>query len=61
MSQLYDQVKKLKFDKRLMNSYLKKGEITQAEYDKHMQSLEDCADRAKTVKVTQNSGSDNVN
>jgi len=60
MSQLFDQLKKLKYDKRMLNSNLKKGEISQAEYDKHMQSLEDCADRAKSVKVTQSS-SDNIN
>lgn len=59
MSQLFDQVKKLKYDKRLINSNLKKGELSKAEHDKYMQSLEDCADRAKTVKVTQSSDTGN--
>ena len=61
MSQLFDQLKKLKYDKRLLQTNLKKGEITQAEYDKYMQTLEDCTDRAKTVKVTASSGSDTIN
>ncbi len=59
MSQLFDQLKKLKYDKRLINANVKKGELSQADYDKYMQSLEDCADRAKTVKVTQASDTGN--
>ncbi len=59
MGQLFDQLKKLKYDKRLINSNLKKGELSQADYDKYMQSLEDCTDRAKTVKVTQASDTGN--
>ena len=61
MSQLVDQLKKLKYDKRLLALNLKNGNITKAEYDKYVQSLEDCADRSKAVKVTQSSGPDSVN
>ena len=61
MSQLFDQIKKLKYDKRMLTLNLKMGEITQAEYDKHLQALDDCAERAKAVKVTQSSGLDSIN
>jgi exopolyphosphatase/pppGpp-phosphohydrolase len=61
MSQLFDQLKKLKYDKRLLTLNMKTGGITKDEYEKHLQSLEDCADRAKTVKVTQASTGDSIN
>jgi hypothetical protein len=61
MSQLFDQLKKLKYDRRLLNLNLKMGEITQEEYDKYLQSLTDCGDRAKAVKVTLNSSADSIN
>ncbi len=61
MSRLGDQVKKLKYDKRLINSNLKKGELSQDEYNKYIQSLEDCADRSKNIKITQSSSSDSIN
>jgi len=61
MSQLSDQLKKLKFDKRLLNLNLKTGELSKADYEKHLQSLSDCADRAKTVKVSAAAGNDSVN
>lgn len=59
MSQLFDQLKKLKYDKRLLTLNLKHGGITKPEYDKHLTTLEDLADRAKAVKVTQSSDNGN--
>ena len=61
MSQLFDQLKKLKYDKRLLQQNLKTGQITKDEYEKHLQSLSDLSDRAKTVKIGAASGSDSVN
>lgn len=61
MAQKENPLKKLKFDKRLINLNLKKGELTQQEYDSHLKSLEDCADRSKMIKVNFSSGNDTVN
>ena len=49
MSYLQQQMNLLKFDKRLLEINLKNGTITQAEYDQHIQALND--DEANATKV----------
>jgi exopolyphosphatase/pppGpp-phosphohydrolase len=52
MSSLQNQVKKLKYDRRLLNAAVKNGELSKEELEKYMKSLEDCSDRAKSVKIS---------
>jgi exopolyphosphatase/pppGpp-phosphohydrolase len=51
MSSLHNQVKKLKYDRRLFSMSIKNGEMTKEEMEKHLKTLEDCADRAKSIKI----------
>lgn len=51
MSSLHNQVKKLKYDRRLLSMSLKNGEMTKEEMEKHLKSLEDCEGRAKNIKI----------
>lgn len=55
------QLKKLKFDRRMTGYSLKTGELTKEELDKHLKSLDDCTDRAKSIKVHGNSEGQNIN
>lgn len=51
MSNMQKQLKKLKFDRRMTNYSLKTGELSKDELAQHLKSLDDCADRAKSIKV----------
>lgn len=53
MSSLQKQVKKLKYDRRMMNFSMKTGELTKEEFEKHLKSLEDCSERAKNIKISE--------
>jgi len=48
---LSDAMKKLKYDKRLTENKMKYGELTQAELDKHLESLEDVASNSETLNL----------
>ncbi len=41
MSDLPEMLKKLKYDKRMLNWNLRQKKLTEAEYKKHLDSLED--------------------
>jgi len=48
---LSDAMKKLKFDSRLTDYFLKYGELEQKELDKHLQGLDDVAHNADTINI----------
>ena len=47
MSYLEQQMKFLKFDKRLMEIYLKNGSLTEQEYKEYLTTLDDCSHKAE--------------
>jgi hypothetical protein len=61
MSSLQNQVKKLKYDRRLLSMSIKNGDMTKDELEKHLKTLEDCADRAKNIKIHSGGESSNIN
>lgn len=46
-----DALKKQVFDTRLINWNLKRGEITQAQLQEHVQNLVDVSDNAKAIEI----------
>ena len=53
MSDLLNNLKKLKYDKRMINWNLKQKVITKEEYEKHLKGLEDMSDLKETMKEVQ--------
>lgn len=49
MSDLYTALQNLRFDIRMKDINLRKGEITQAELEKHLQQLKDLQDQSETL------------
>ena len=47
-----NQLKKLKLDRRMQSFNMKTGALTKDELDKHLKTLEDCSDRAKSIKIS---------
>lgn len=39
------------FDNRIVDRNIKRGVVSQADYDKHLESLEDCAERAEETET----------
>ena len=48
MSYLEQQMKFLKFDKRLMDIYLKDGSLTEQEYKEYLTTLDDCSHKSES-------------
>lgn len=44
-------MKHLYYDKRLLSHYLETGQITKADYDKYLNSLEDKKDNAEIIDI----------
>lgn len=51
MSYLEQQMNLLKFDKRLLEINLKSGAITKAEFEQHIKTLKDEADRSERMTL----------
>lgn len=49
---MQNQLKKLKFDRRLQSINIKAGTLTKEELEKQLKTLEDCGDRAKNIKIS---------
>ena len=52
MSELSDNLKRLKYDKRMINWNLKQKVITKEDYKKHLLGLEDLSDLKVDLQVT---------
>lgn len=52
MSELSDNLKRLKYDKRMINWNLKQKVITKEEYKKHLLELEDLSDLKMDLPLT---------
>ncbi|WP_373044057.1 hypothetical protein [Vulgatibacter sp.] len=45
-----------KLDRRLAERHIRKGELTQEAWDKHLESLPDVADQSETIKTELETG-----
>ena len=53
MSELSDNLKRLKYDKRMINWNLKQKVITKEDYKKHLLGLEDLSDLKEELQITE--------
>ena len=53
MSELSDNLKRLKYDKRMINWNLKQKIITKEDYKKHLLGLEDLSDFKLDLQITE--------